>query len=117
MATPGQVKQDILKTYNAVNQAMFVAGVSQQRVELLGDRVLILAEHRRIPTLAVLDQVDPAAARTADMALVRENKRRLAASLEAAIGIPVRTILKDYDPQTGLAATVVVFASPLPGSP
>lgn len=117
MASAGQLKQDILKTYNAVNQEMFVAGVSQQRVEILGDRVLILAEHRRIPTLAVLDQIDPAAARIADTALVRENKRRLAAALETLIGVPVRTILKDYDGATGLAATVVVFAAPIPAAP
>ncbi len=109
----GQLKQDVIKTYNAINQEMYVTGVSQQRVEILGDKMVILAEHRRIPALGLLDGLEPTVAQLVDMILVRENKQRLAHALAGVVGLNVRTVLKDYDPVSRLAATVIVFEHPI----
>lgn len=109
----GQLKQEIIKIYNTINQEMYVVGVSQQRAEILGDKILILARHRRIPVLALLDGLAPETAQLTDLVLVRENKRRLAAAVESLLGLKVLAILKDYDPESDLAATVVVCASPI----
>ncbi len=108
-SSQGQLKQDVIKAYNAINQEMYVSGVSQQRVEILGDKMIILAEHRRIPALGLLDGLEPTVAQLVDMILVRENKRRLANALSDVVGLKVRTVLKDYDAVSRLAATVVVF--------
>ena len=113
----GRLKQEIIKAYNAINQEMYVVGVRQQRVEIFQDKILIVAEHKRIPVLAVLDGVAPDIACLADIALVRENKRKLAASLEAIVGVKVVTVLKDYDPATTLAATLIVFDATVSPSP
>ena len=109
----GHLKQEIIRAYNAINQEMYVGGVRQQRAEILGDKILILAEHKRIPVLSVLDTLAPDVAQLADIALVRENKRKLAEVLESIVGIQVLTVLKDYDPATTLAATLVVFEHPI----
>lgn len=111
--TPGQLKQDILRIYNAVNQGIAGAGVSRQRVDLLGDRILIIAQHQRIKVLGTLEGRYPELTRTVDVAVLDEGKRRLAAQLRQALGLPVLAVLKDYDPTTEIAATVVVLEGPL----
>jgi hypothetical protein len=112
-ATSGALKQEILRLYNAVNQEMWRVGVRRQRVDLLGDRIVIVAEHERVPALAVLDADHRPLTRMVDGALLDENKRRLADVLGEALGVGIRVVLKDYDPTTQLAATVVLLDRPL----
>jgi hypothetical protein len=112
--TAGQLKQEILRIYNAVNQQISGVGVSRQRVDLLDDRILIVAEHQRVRALASLDDSQRDVTRAVDVALVDESKRRLAVELRDVLGLSVRVILKDYDPVTQLAATVVILDGPLP---
>jgi hypothetical protein len=109
----GQLKQEILRVYNAVNQSIAGVGVRRQRVDLLGDRILIVAEHQRIPALAALDPTRRSLTREVDIAIVDESKHRLTAGLEEALGIRILTILKDYDPGTQLAGTLVLLEEPL----
>lgn len=110
----GEWKQLVLRIYNAVNQAVTGVGVRRQRVDLLGDRILVVAEHQRIPALAALDPTRRTLTREVDTALVDLYKNILTKELEDALGIGVRTILKDYDPATELACTLVVLESELP---
>lgn len=109
----GAVKQEILRLYNAVNQDMWRVGVRRQRVDVLGDQIVIVAEHERVPALAVLDAEHRPLTRMVDGALLDENKRRLREVLSEALGIPIRAVLKDYDPATQMAATVVLLDRPL----
>jgi hypothetical protein len=47
--TSGELKQRILRRYNATNQAVWGAGVREQRVELLGaDRVRVPHHGQRV---------------------------------------------------------------------
>lgn len=110
---PGDLKQEILRLYNAVNQDMWRIGVRRQRVDLLGDQIVIVAEHERVPALAVLDADHRPLTRMVDGALLDENKRRLKDVLSRALGVPIRVILKDYDPDTQMAATVILLERPL----
>jgi hypothetical protein len=109
----GELKQEILRVYNAVNQGIAGVGVSRQRVDLLEDRILILAKHQRIRALATLDPGHSDITREVDVALLDEGKRRLAKELRDKLGLSVRVVLKDYDPRTEIAATVVVLDAPL----
>lgn len=106
---PGEMKQHILRIYNAVNQGMWGVGVRQQRVDLLSDRILIMAEHQRVAALELLDETHRDLTRAVDAALIEENKRRLTRELESTLGINIRAILKDYDPATQLSATLIVL--------
>jgi hypothetical protein len=112
--TSGQWKQDILRVYNSVNRDISGVGVSRQSVDLMGDRFLVVANHQRIPALASIDAADRYLTRLTDVALIDESKRRLLVELSAVLGLSVRTILKDYDPVTETAATVVILEDRLP---
>ncbi|MFZ5648112.1 MAG: DUF2294 domain-containing protein [Bacillota bacterium] len=107
------IKQAVARVYNSVNQEMFEIGVKRLRVDIIGSKIVILAEHRRIPGLKSLDKVNRFVTRLADVALLDENKKRLKEQLESELGIKVKTVLKDYDPEYEVAATVAVLYEPL----
>ena len=111
--SPADLKQSIMRIYNNVNQEMFEIGVKRLRVDIIGTKIVILAEHRRIPGLKVLDVINRQVTRMADVALLDENKRRLKESFEADLGLKIRSVLKDYDPAQEVAATVIVLYEPL----
>jgi len=99
-----------------VNRDISGVGVSRQSVDLMGDRFLVVANHQRIPALASIDAADRYLTRMTDVALIDESKRRLLVELGTVLGLSVRTILKDYDPVTETAATVVILDDRLPVS-
>ena len=109
----GELKQLILRIYNATNQAVWGTGVKEQRVELLGDRVLVVAVHQRVPALAALDGTRRDLTRQVDVALVDHYKGVFAGELQRVLGVGVRAVLKDYDPDTQLSCTLVVLEQPI----
>ncbi|HIZ97029.1 MAG TPA: DUF2294 domain-containing protein [Candidatus Janibacter merdipullorum] len=110
----GEWKQEILRLYNRVNQDLAGSGVDRQRVHLTAEHIVIVAQHHRVPALRTISSVDAALGRWADAAIVDATKARLKDSL-VELGVDVVSILKDYDPDVELAATIVVIGAPLPG--
>ncbi|CRF29012.1 Uncharacterised protein [Mycobacterium tuberculosis] len=107
--TSGVLKQEIIKIYNSINQEIFGTGIKSQRLDIIGDKVLIFATHKRIQALKILDDNNRSLTAAVDGLLMEENKRMLKEQLERSLGIPVRTVLKDYDPYTEYSATVIIF--------
>lgn len=112
-SSPGELKQAVLRLYNAANQAVWGAGVREQQVDLLEDRILVVALHQRVPALASLDATRRSLTREVDVALMDQFKQHLARALQEELGLGVRAVLKDYDPDTQLACTVAVLSEPL----
>jgi len=105
----GAFKQHIMRIYNAINQEMFATGVKRQRVDVIGTKIVILAIHQRVAGLGSLDKTNRFVTRLADVALLDENKARLKAAIEREFpAIKVKTVLKDYDPFTEIAGTIIV---------
>lgn len=113
--TAGEWKQEILRQYNRVNQELAGSGVRGQRVHLTDEHIVVVAQHQRVPALRTISSVDTALGRWADAAVVDATKARLTEALRE-LGVEVVSVLKDYDPDAELAATVVVIAAPLPGT-
>ncbi|WP_407270878.1 DUF2294 domain-containing protein [Radiobacillus sp. PE A8.2] len=107
------LKQDIIRVYNSINQEIFSIGISSHRIEILGDKVLIFVTHKRIPALKALDNDHRELTRSVDRYLMDITNAKLADELSTLIGIPVETILKDYDPYSQKAVTVIYFKEPL----
>lgn len=107
--TPGDLKQELMRINNEVNQEMFGTGLRWQRVDLLDDRILLMARNPRVKALSVFDSGGGFTARLMDLALVEEYKKRLRKALEDRLGCRVRSLLKDYDPAEELAFTLVVL--------
>lgn len=112
--TMGNLKQQIMKIYNTINQEMFATGVKRQRVDVVGSKIVIVAEHQRLAGLASLDLTNRFVTRLADVALLDENKIRLKSAIEKQFPeIKIKTVLKDYDPFTEIAGTIIVTERPL----
>ena len=107
--TAGPFKQELIKDYNNINLRMFDIGVKRQKIDIIGDKVLILAYHKRIPSLKFLDETNRSITRMTDMAIIDAYKEHLKKTLEEKYGMKVLSILKDYDPFTELSATVIIF--------
>lgn len=104
-----ELKQAVMRIYNSINQEMYEIGVKRLRVDIIGAKIVILAEHRRLPGLRALDKTNRAVTRMADVALLDLNKLRLRALVESELNLKVKSILKDYDPEQEIAATVIVL--------
>lgn len=105
----GQVKQRTLRVYNSVNQQVSGVGVREVRADFLGPRILITARHHRIPALKVLDEDRRDLTRSVDIAVIDAFKALLVRELSEELGVPVVSVLKDYDPATEIAFTLIVF--------
>jgi hypothetical protein len=55
---PGEFKQEIMRINNAVNQEMFGLGLRWQKVHVIDDKVLVLANNQRVKALATLSAKD-----------------------------------------------------------
>jgi hypothetical protein len=103
------LKQEIARVNNNVNLALFGTGLRKQRVIIVENKVIITADHKRVPALAAIDRSDRMYSRIADMALLHEYKRRLKEELISQLQLPVVCILKDYDPDRELALTFILL--------
>ena len=107
------LKQEVMRVNNNVNITMFGTGLRKQRVLVMEDKIVISADHKRIPALAALDGIDRTTTRFVDVAILDEYKRRLKKELIDQIQLPVKSVLKDYDPEHELAITVIVLTAPI----
>jgi hypothetical protein len=107
--TLGDFKQSIIRIYNAINQEIFETGVKRLRVDVVGNKIIIVAIHQRLAGLAALDISNRFVTRIADVALLDENKARMKTAMEKQFPeIKIRTVLKDYDPFTETAGMIIV---------
>ncbi|TYP49211.1 Na-translocating system protein MpsC family protein [Thermosediminibacter litoriperuensis] len=109
----GDFKQEVMKINNQVNEEMYGRGLDWQKIEIIGDKIIIIALNRRISVLKHLDNKDAFTARLMDLALLNEFKIRLKKYFEEATGLKIRSILKDYDPVNQLAGTIIITGEPV----
>lgn len=109
----GDFKQEVMKLNNQVNEEMYGRGLDWQKVEIMGDKIVIIALNRRISVLKHLDNKDNLTARLMDLALLNEFKVRLKKSFEESTGLGIRSILKDYDPVNQMAGTIIITVEPV----
>lgn len=109
MVSVGDFKQDVLRLYNEVNKKIFQTGVRQQKVDVIGNKMLIVSINTRIPVLKLTDRIDPLASSSVDRVLQRQFKEEFRQLLQAKYPMKVIAVLKDYDVETEHAGTVVIF--------
>lgn len=115
MKSMGDFKQEIIKINNSINEEMYGRGLDWQKIDILGDKIIILALNRRISVLKHIDEKDIFTARLMDLALLNEFKITLKRIFEEKLGLRVRSVLKDYDPVNQLAATMIITVEPVEG--
>ncbi|CAM3728437.1 hypothetical protein GCM10009865_27220 [Aeromicrobium ponti] len=102
-------KKDLAHLYNRINQEIYGVGVKKQRIETIDDRVIIFAQHKRVQALKMLSKNFHHLTISVDSALIAEFKSLFKVHIEATLDLEVRTILKDYDPVTEEACTIIYF--------
>lgn len=107
--TIGELKQQLMRINNTINVQMYGTGLRWQRVDICGNRIIILAENKRITALASIDSKEGLNARRVDLMLLTEFKERLKLAVEELLGACVITVLKDYDPVSEMAGTIIVL--------
>ncbi len=109
MFTAGELKQEILRIYNAINKQVFSVGVRQQHVDFVGNKILILSSNTRTPILRQLSESHAEIIRQMDCLLTETFKQLLAKALKEQLQLHILTLFKDYDAVTELSGTVVVL--------
>ncbi|RHW41585.1 DUF2294 family protein [Neobacillus notoginsengisoli] len=107
------LKKDIAQMYNRINQEIYGIGVIKQRIEIYHNKLLIFAKHKRVPALRTLSRNHHELTVSVDAALIKEYKENFKEQIERIFKLRVITILKDYDPITENACTIVYFKDAL----
>lgn len=103
------LKKNIALIYNRINQEFYATGVISQRINVFDDRIIIFAQHKRVPAFATLSKNFSELTTYADAALITEFKTKLKLEIEDVTGHQVISVLKDYDTVTEHACCVVIF--------
>lgn len=107
--TAGQFKQELIKDYNTINLRMFDIGVKRQKIDIVGDKVMIFAIHKRVSSLKFLDEDNRLITRMVDIAIIDSFKKELKQTVEEKYGMKVKSILKDYDPNIECSGTILIL--------
>ncbi|MUG25635.1 DUF2294 family protein [Paenibacillus macerans] len=109
MTSAGELKQEILRIYNAINKRIFNVGVKQQKVDFVGNKIVIVSLNGRVPVLKLLDEEYRFSTRQLDYLLFQVFKREIKAALEQQFQLNIVAVLKDYDAETEFSGTIVVL--------
>ncbi|WP_187388753.1 Na-translocating system protein MpsC family protein [Paenibacillus ihuae] len=113
IASAGQWKQDILRIYNEINKRLFNAGVKQQKVDFVGNKIIILSINSRVPVLKVLDTHDAAASRGINLVLHEVFKTQIKQAFMDEFQLNIKAVLKDYDVETEYSGTIIILEKDL----
>lgn len=105
----GQLKQQLAAVNNQVNTEIFGRGLRSQKVYIMENLVFIIANNQRVPALATLDKRG-LPTREIDMVLIDSYKDRLRELVQEKLGLPVLSVLKDYDPKNEISGNILIFA-------
>lgn len=102
-------KKQLAILYNEVNQEIFSVGVHDQKVDIVDNKVIILARTKRLPALNALGGEHSELVLALDSALSSSYKKRLKEKLEFLFDINVTSLFRDYDPHTEKSCAVIYF--------
>jgi hypothetical protein len=103
------LKQEILKAYNEINIKIYTVGVTRQKVDFVGNKILIVNLNNRVPILKVLDDFDRTSTRNISSILSEHFKAAIKETFEREFQMNIISILKDYDVETEYSGTIVIL--------
>ena len=102
-----KLKKTLSHIYNEVNKEIYGFGVIKLRINITKDMIMFCVEHNRVPALQALEKRYFALKQSVDYALFQEFKLRLGEKLKEDMHLPYSVILRDYDPDSLVAVTIV----------
>lgn len=104
-----KLKRQVSRIYNSINQELFSAGVQSLHITIAANKIIILAEHHRIPSLKALDESHREKTKEIDVLLGEIFKKRLKAELQQQLSVNVQNIFRDYDHLAEMVATLIIL--------
>ncbi|RUS47081.1 Na-translocating system protein MpsC family protein [Cohnella sp. AR92] len=104
-------KKSLTRIYNEINKEIYGYGVTQIRISLDDGVISIYVKHQRVPALKSLEERYGQMKQAVDYALHSEFKLRFKPRVEEEFGLKAAAILRDYDPDTEWAVTVILTES------
>lgn len=71
-----------MKENNLVNQLIFKVGLTEQQISLIDNKIIIIAKHKRIPVLEIIESSSDNLAEIIDRLLIDKYKEMLLRNLE-----------------------------------
>ncbi len=105
----GDFKQELMKLHNKINLGLFGQGLRWQRVEIIHDKIYIIANNKRVKALTAIDEKDNITSKLIDIALIVEFKDRFKKMLKDELNINALAVLKDYDPGTEISVCIIIM--------
>ena len=103
----GVLKQALTRDYNRVNMAIFSGGVISLKIDIVQDKILIIANHKRVAALDYLSKENAIVSDLADNYLVKYFKKECIKLLENDYGFDILSLFKDYDTRSELSLTAI----------
>lgn len=107
--TLGELKQALTRDYNLINSRLFSTGVVTLKIDIVDEKIFMLAVHKRVVPLQIVSEQSALVADIADYYLVRLFKSQLKEILTKNYQFEVSSIFKDYDRDDELSSTVVLL--------
>lgn len=98
-----------MKVYNEINMKIYTVGVTRQRVDFVGNKILIVTVNHRVPILKLLDELDRTSTRNLSNILSERFKAEIKETFEREFQMNIVSILKDYDVKTEYSGTIVIL--------
>ncbi|MGM0876959.1 MAG: Na-translocating system protein MpsC family protein [Bacillota bacterium] len=103
------IKKKLATLYNEISKEIFSIGVHDQKIDIVDNKILILARTKRIPALDALSEEYSELVLSLDAALSSRYKKLLKEKLKLTFDVNVTSVFRDYDPDQGTACTVICF--------
>ena len=104
--TAGELKQDLLRVYNAINKKIFNVGVKQQKSISLATKSSLCRGIVESPSSNCWMRITPLYPAVGPP-LFQVFKQEIKTSLEEQFPFKIISILKDYDAETEFSGTIV----------
>ncbi|MRN56417.1 DUF2294 family protein [Paenibacillus sp. LC-T2] len=109
LLSSNEIKKKLSRCYNEVHKELYGVGVTQLKIDAVNETmIMFLVKHQRVTALRALEEHYPELKQSVDAALHQEFKRRIQKKLSEEMNLPVTGVLRDYDPQTAWACTLVI---------
>lgn len=109
LLSSNEFKKRLSRCYNEVHKELYGVGVTQLKIDAAGEAmIMFLVKHQRVTALRALEEHYPELKQSVDAALHQEFKQRIQRKLADELDLPVTGVLRDYDPGTNWACTIVI---------
>lgn len=104
-------KKQLAALFNETSKEIFGTGVHDQKIEIVGDKVLIIARTKRISALDALSDEYADLVLSLDSALTSRYKKIFKEKIENELNLKIISIFRDYEPSSSSSCTVICFES------